>query len=125
MAKIAFLGLGHMGGPMAARLLNAGHDLTVWNRTAQRGAPLAEAGARVVASPAEAGAGAEFAITMVATPQALNDVLFGPDGLAPGLAAGQTLIDMSTVGPDAFRTAAARLPSGVAAIDRKSTRLNS
>jgi len=41
MAKIAFLGLGHMGTPMAARLLNAGHDVAVWNRTAQRSAPLA------------------------------------------------------------------------------------
>ncbi len=117
MAKIAFLGLGHMGTPMATRLLNAGHDMAVWNRTTQRSAPLAEAGAHVAASPADAAADAEFAITMLTNPEALNDVLFGPDGLAPALTPGQTLIDMSTVGPDAFRSAAARLAIGVAGVD--------
>jgi 3-hydroxyisobutyrate dehydrogenase len=117
MAKIAFLGLGHMGTPMAAGLLHAGHDVAVWNRTMQRSAPLAKAGARVAATPAGAAAGAEFAITMLTNPEALNAVLFGPDGLAPALSFGQMLIDMSTVGPDAFRSAAARLPSGVAAVD--------
>jgi 3-hydroxyisobutyrate dehydrogenase-like beta-hydroxyacid dehydrogenase len=117
MSKIAFLGLGNMGTPMAVRLLNAGHDVTVWNRTVQRTTPLADAGATVAASPAEAAVGVEFAITMVATPVALGEVLFGSDGLASALSAGQTLIDMSTVGPDAFQSAAARLPSGVAAVD--------
>lgn len=117
MSKIAFLGLGHMGTPMATRLVNAGHDVTVWNRTEPRTAPLADAGASVASSPAQAAAGVEFAITMLAAPEALGDVLFGPDGLASALSSGQTLIDMSTVGPDAFRSAAARLPSGVAAVD--------
>jgi 3-hydroxyisobutyrate dehydrogenase len=117
MSKIAFLGLGNMGTPMASRLMNAGYDVTVWNRTAQRTEQLADQGARVAATPAGAAAGVEFAITMLATPEALDDVLFGTDGLAGGLSAGQTLIDMSTVGPDAFRSAAARLPAGVAAID--------
>jgi 3-hydroxyisobutyrate dehydrogenase-like beta-hydroxyacid dehydrogenase len=117
MSKIAFLGLGHMGTPMATRLLNAGHDVTVWNRSRQRAAPLAEAGARVAASPAEAAAGVELAITMLANPDALGAVLFGPDGLAAALSPGQTLVDMSTVGPEAFRSAAARLPAGVAAVD--------
>jgi 3-hydroxyisobutyrate dehydrogenase len=78
---------------------------------------LADAGASVAASPAQAVVGVEFAITMLATPYALGEVLFGLDGLAPALSAGQTLIDMSTVGPDAFKSAAARLPSGVAAVD--------
>ncbi|MDX6227588.1 MAG: 3-hydroxyisobutyrate dehydrogenase [Frankiales bacterium] len=117
MSKIAFLGLGNMGTPMASRLINAGHDVTVWNRTARRTERLADAGARVAPTPAAAAAGVEFAITMVATPEALDDVLFGTDGLAVGLSSGQTLIDMSTVGPDAFGSAAARLPAGVAAID--------
>ena len=117
MSKIAFLGLGNMGTPMALRLLNAGHDVTVWNRTVERTAPLVDAGASVAASPAEAAVGVEFAITMLATPYALGEVLFGLNGLASALSAGQTLIDMSTVGPDAFRSAAARLPSGVAAVD--------
>ncbi|MEA2685097.1 MAG: hypothetical protein QOE93_292 [Actinomycetota bacterium] len=117
MSKIAFLGLGSMGAPMATRLLNAGHDVTVWNRTESRTVPLADAGASVARSPAEAAAGVEFAITMLATPTALEDVLFGPDGLASALSYGQTLIDMSTVGPAAFRAVAARLPTGVTAVD--------
>jgi 3-hydroxyisobutyrate dehydrogenase len=54
---------------------------------------------------------------MLATPDALDRVLFGRDGLAPALSSGQTWIDMSTVGPDVFRAAAGRLPSGVAAVD--------
>jgi hypothetical protein len=115
MSKIAFLGLGHMGTPMAIRLLDTGHAITVWNRTIERTEPLADAGATVAASPAEAVAGVEFAITMLANPEALGDVLFGWDGLAGALATGQTLIDMSTIGPDAFRSAATRLPCGVVA----------
>jgi 3-hydroxyisobutyrate dehydrogenase-like beta-hydroxyacid dehydrogenase len=117
VSKIAFLGLGSMGTPMAARLVNAGHDVTVWNRSVPRTAPLARAGASVAVSPAGAADGVEFAITMLATPEAVDHVLFGPDGIASALSSGQTWIDMSTVGPDVFRSAAARLPSGVAAVD--------
>ena len=117
MTKIAFLGIGNMGTPMAIRLLNAGHDVIAWNRSAPRTASLAQAGASVAASPADAAAGVEFAITMLATPEALDHVLFGPDGIASALSSGQTWIDMSTVGPDVFRSTAARLPSGVAAVD--------
>jgi 3-hydroxyisobutyrate dehydrogenase len=117
MSKIAFLGLGSMGTPMATRLVNAGHDLTVWNRTVARTASLAGAGAGVAVSPAQAATGVEFAITMLATPEALDCVLFGLDGLGDAMSPGQTLIDMSTVGPSAFRAAASRLPRGVAAVD--------
>ncbi|MDT4942893.1 MAG: 3-hydroxyisobutyrate dehydrogenase [Pseudonocardiales bacterium] len=117
MSKIAFLGLGNMGTPMARRIMQAGHDLTVWNRTVGRTQQFADGGAFVAATPAEAADGVEFAITMLANPDALDDVLFGADGLANALSPGQTLIDMSTVGPDAFRAAAALLPTGVAAVD--------
>jgi 3-hydroxyisobutyrate dehydrogenase len=117
MSKIAFLGLGNMGTPMANRLLQAGHDVTVWNRTALRAQQLTETGASVATTPACAVGGVEFTITMLATPEALHDVLFGTDGLAGALSPGQILIDMSTVGPDAFRSAAAGLPAGVTAID--------
>lgn len=117
MAKIAFLGLGQMGTPMAMRLLHAGHELTVWNRTPGRTDSLAAAGATVAGSPAEAGAGAEFAITMVATPEALHEVVLGENGLATALGPGQAYIDMSTVGPDAVATIAARLPQGVTVVD--------
>jgi 3-hydroxyisobutyrate dehydrogenase-like beta-hydroxyacid dehydrogenase len=117
MAKIGFLGLGEMGTPMATRLLHAGHDLTVWNRSAERTVPLAREGAAVASSPARAAAGADFLITMLATPDALEQVLFGSEGLAPALAPGQVLIDMSTVGPDEVRSAASRLPEGAVLVD--------
>jgi 3-hydroxyisobutyrate dehydrogenase-like beta-hydroxyacid dehydrogenase len=117
MAKIAFLGLGQMGAPMATRLLQAGHELTVWNRTPDRAKPLAAGGATVAGSPAEAGAGAAFAITMVATPEALNEVVLGEHGLVTALGPGQVYIDMSTVGPHTVRSIAARFPDGVAVVD--------
>lgn len=117
MSKIAFLGLGQMGSPMAARLLEAGHHVTVWNRTPERAAPLRQRGAVVASSPAEAAAGVEFAITMLATPEALEAVLFADGGLATALGPGQVMIDMSTVGPEAVRSVGARLPEGVSLVD--------
>ena len=117
MAKIGFLGLGEMGTPTARRLRQAGHELLVWNRSAERTAPLAQEGAAVVSSPARAAAGRDFVITMLATPDALEQVLFGSEGLAPALSPGQVLIDMSTVGPQEVHAAAARLPKGASLVD--------
>ncbi len=117
MAKIAFLGLGQMGTPMATRLLQAGHEVTVWNRTPDRAKALAEAGAIVAGSPAEACAGAAFAITMLATPEALTEVVLGEHGLMKGFGPSQVYIDMSTVGPHTVRSIAARFPEGVAVVD--------
>ena len=117
MAKIGFLGLGEMGTPMAGRLLHAGHEVVVWNRSAERTVPLAKEGAAFAASPAKAAAGRDFVITMLATPDALEQVLFGSEGLAPALSPGQVLIDMSTVGPQEVHAAAARLPKGASLVD--------
>ena len=117
MAKIAFLGLGQMGGPMARRLLQAGHQLTVWDRTADHAKPLAAEGAAAAGSPAQASAAAEFVITMLSTPDALQDVVLGENGLARALGAGHVYIDMSTVGPDTIRSIAGKLPKGVAVVD--------
>jgi 3-hydroxyisobutyrate dehydrogenase-like beta-hydroxyacid dehydrogenase len=117
MARIAFLGLGQMGERMARRLLQAGHQLTVWNRTANRATVLAAEGAAVAGSPAQAGAAAEFVITMLATPEAVEAVVFGENGLATALGAGQVYIDMSTIGQAAVRSIASRLPKGVIVID--------
>jgi 3-hydroxyisobutyrate dehydrogenase-like beta-hydroxyacid dehydrogenase len=113
MATIAFLGLGNMGSRMARRLLDAGHGLTVWNRTAERATALADAGASVAGSPAEAGSDAEIAITMLTGPEALEAVVFGERGLAESFGEGRTLIEMSTVGPDAIRSLAERLAAEV------------
>jgi 3-hydroxyisobutyrate dehydrogenase-like beta-hydroxyacid dehydrogenase len=117
MSTVAFLGLGAMGGRMAERLLAAGHQLRVWNRTPARSEALAARGATAARSPAEAAAGAEVAITMVTDRDALEEVVAGPDGLAAGLADGATHIEMSTVGPDAVRALPAMLPEGVGVLD--------
>jgi len=117
MTRIAFLGLGQMGAPMAARLLGAGHELTLWNRTPEKADPLVEKGARLAATPAEASRAAEATITMIATPEALEEVVFGRDGVAQGLGGGSALIEMSTVGPEVVRSVAERLPEGVEMID--------
>ena len=117
MATLAFLGLGQMGAPMAARLLDAGHQLTVWNRTPEKAEPLVARGARSASSPAEAASGAEAAFTMLATPEALDEVVFGPHGLAERLGDGGTLIEMSTMGPHTIHRVAERLGPGVTLID--------
>lgn len=117
MAKLAFVGLGQMGEPMARRLLGAGHDVTVWNRTRVRADALAAEGAGVADSPVEAAAGTDAAFTMLTDPAALEDVVFGPEGLASGLGPGSILVEMSTVGPDAVRDVASRLPDGVGMLD--------
>jgi 3-hydroxyisobutyrate dehydrogenase-like beta-hydroxyacid dehydrogenase len=117
MSKIAFLGLGEMGTPMASRLLRAGHQLAVWNRTPKRTVPLVERGAVAGATPAQAAGGADVVITMLATPDALEQVVFGDQGLAGALVAGQILVDMSTVGLAAIRSVAARLAPAVPVVD--------
>ncbi|MEV0645878.1 NAD(P)-dependent oxidoreductase [Phytomonospora sp. NPDC050363] len=114
MPRIAVLGLGRMGAAIAGRLLSTGHHVTVWNRTTAKAAPLAEAGAVVAETPALAVAEAEFVITMLSGPSALEAVADEAIGALPD---GCTLIDMSTVGPDAARALAARLPEGVAMVD--------
>jgi 3-hydroxyisobutyrate dehydrogenase-like beta-hydroxyacid dehydrogenase len=115
MAKLAFLGLGLMGTPMATRLLEAGHDVTVWDRTAARTAPLVERGAQAADTPAVATAGADVVFTMLANPAALDQVL--SDELLGTLRPGQVLIDMSTVGPAEIRSLDQRLPSQVTLVD--------
>jgi len=117
MAKIAFLGLGQMGAPMAARLLDADHEVTVWNRTREKAVPLGRRGARIASAPDESIAGDDVAITMLTDRDAVERVVFGNDGLAAALGPRQTLIEMSTIGPDAVRSIAERLPNGVEMVD--------
>ncbi|MFE6064846.1 NAD(P)-dependent oxidoreductase [Streptomyces sp. NPDC056431] len=112
--KIAFIGLGSMGLPMARRLLDAGHPLTVWNRTAAKADALVADGAVRAASAAEAVREADVVITMLADPVAALAVA---DAIVPALRPGTHWIDTSTIGPDAVRVLAARLPDGVTLID--------
>lgn len=117
MATVAFCGLGRMGEPMARRLKGADHELVVWNRTPGRAAGLVDAGARLATTPAEAADDADAVVTMLSTPDALEQVVFGDAGVAAGLSGGTTLIEMSTVGPDVVRDLADRVPDGVDVLD--------
>jgi 3-hydroxyisobutyrate dehydrogenase len=106
---IGFIGLGVMGGPMALRLVRAGHRVTVYNRTPARCAPLVEAGALAARTPAEAAAGAEIVISIVTDSPDVEQVLLGPEGAAGAAAPGALFIDMSTIAPEAARQVGAAL----------------
>jgi 3-hydroxyisobutyrate dehydrogenase len=101
--RVGYIGLGIMGGGMARNLIKKGHAVTVWNRSAERVAPLREAGASVAASPRALAAAVEVVCTCVSDPAALAAVSEGPDGFLAGLAPGALVIDFSTVGPAAVR----------------------
>ncbi|MFI6847830.1 NAD(P)-dependent oxidoreductase [Kitasatospora sp. NBC_00085] len=109
-ARLAFIGLGSMGGGMAHRLLRSGHPLTVHNRTASRAEPLRAEGAVVAATAAEAAAGAGTVLLSLSDEAAVEQVLFGE--VVPVLAPGALVIDTSTVSPEYARQAAARLAAG-------------
>jgi 3-hydroxyisobutyrate dehydrogenase-like beta-hydroxyacid dehydrogenase len=110
MARVAVVGLGAMGSRIARRFLDAGHELTVWNRDAAKAEPLVAAGASAAQTPAEAARQAEAVVTMVADPEALAAVTEGPDGVAAGLVRGSVLVQMSTVGPRSLERLAAVVP---------------
>src|SRR5580658_9503559 len=97
--QIGVAGLGAMGGAIAARLMEVGHRVTVWNRTAAKTAPLAEAGAKVVDSPAAVAAASEAVITILTDGAAIDAVYHGPSGLLSGDVKGKLFIEMSTVPP--------------------------
>ncbi|MBI5538247.1 MAG: NAD(P)-dependent oxidoreductase [Deltaproteobacteria bacterium] len=101
--KVAFLGLGTMGAPMALNVLRSGHPLTVWNRTASKAQELERAGAKAATSPQEAARSAEVVITMLADVAAVQDVIAGPHGVVRCLSPGTVVVDMSTVDPDTAR----------------------
>jgi 3-hydroxyisobutyrate dehydrogenase-like beta-hydroxyacid dehydrogenase len=103
--RVAFLGLGIMGRPMAAKLVQAGHDVAVWNRTAGRDVE----GARTASSPADAASGAEVVWLCVSDTKAVENVLFGPDGVEQALAAGMIIVDSSTISPSATHRFAERV----------------
>ena len=112
--RIAFLGLGIMGRPMAANLAKAGHDVVVWNRTSGKDVP----GASSAATPAEAARGAEVVWMCVADTKAVESLLFGPQGVEESLAEGMIIVDSSTISPKATREFAARVNArGVQYVD--------
>lgn len=98
MAKLAFLGLGVMGAPMAGHLQKAGHDVTVYNRTASKAQDWATAhGGAMATTPREAAAGAEFVMACVGNDDDLRSVCLGDDGAFAGMDAGTIFVDHTTV----------------------------
>jgi 3-hydroxyisobutyrate dehydrogenase/2-hydroxy-3-oxopropionate reductase len=117
VSRVAVIGLGTMGGSVARRLLDTGHDVVVWNRSPEKAELLVTAGAIRADTPAEAARSADAVLTFLADPEALAAVTDGPDGLAAGVDGDTTVIEMSTVGPEAIARLAATLPGGTPLLD--------
>ncbi len=117
VSRVAVIGIGAMGGRFARRFLDAGHEVIVWNRTADKAAELLELGARSAATPADAASRADVLITAVSDPAALRLVTEGPDGIAAGADGSTTVIEMSTVGPLAIRWLSSALPPETGLLD--------
>jgi 3-hydroxyisobutyrate dehydrogenase len=116
--RVGFLGLGTMGGAMAANAARAGFQVTAWNRTPGRGDSLAELGVALVASPAAVARTSDIIISIVSDTPDVEAVLFGPDGVEAGAGAGLLVVDMSTISPSATRDFAGRLATkGVRMLD--------
>lgn len=109
MRKIAFVGLGAMGAPMAKSLLSAGFDLRVFDVREENARPLVEAGATGAGSPREAAEGAEALVLMVVDAGQAGAALFGENGAAEALDPGAAVVVMSTVGPEPIRALDGRL----------------
>lgn len=97
MMKTAFLGLGIMGAGMAARLIGAGLEVAVWNRSVEKAEPLRALGGHVAASPAEAARGAQIVVSMLADDTVSRQVWTGPEGALPAMAPGAVAVESSTL----------------------------
>ena len=116
--RVAFLGLGIMGRSMATNLVNAGHEVAVWNRSAGKDVD----GARTSANPGDAVAGAEVVWMCVSDTKAVEQVLFGQGGADPALNEGMIIADSSTISPSATLRFAARVKArGVSYVDAPMT----
>lgn len=107
--KLAFVGLGIMGLPMALNLRRAGFDVAVYNRTTARGDALKAEGAKLCASPKEVAENADIIFTCVSDTPDVEHVIFGAGGIIEGAKAGSVVVDMSTISPGATRDFAAKL----------------
>jgi 3-hydroxyisobutyrate dehydrogenase-like beta-hydroxyacid dehydrogenase len=117
-AKVGFLGLGIMGSPMAANILRAGYPLMVYNRTPDKSQAFAQQGAGVASNPRHLAQATEVVVAMVTGPEALQDLLWGPEGAASALNEKKVFINMSSVSPHFTRDLAEKLaPTGVTFID--------
>jgi 3-hydroxyisobutyrate dehydrogenase len=107
--RVGFIGLGIMGAPMAGHLLDAGHELSVFNRTASKCRDLVARGAHVATSPAELARASEVIFICVSDTPDVEEVLFGVDGVAEGVTNGSVVVDCSTISADATQAFARHL----------------
>src|SRR5499427_9378705 len=105
-----------MGAAIAQRLLSLGHDVAVWNRTAEKTRPLAAAGAMVAGTPAALAAASETVITILTDAQAIDAAYHGKEGLLSGDVGGKLFVEMSTVRPETERALAAKIRAKGAAM---------
>ena len=103
---LGFIGLGWMGSRMATRLVKAGHEVAVYDRTGDKARALGTLGARVLSTPGELAGEADVVFTMLADDAAVEQVLLGPDGLMAALGPGTTIVELSSVHPDTSRRVA-------------------
>lgn len=116
--KLGFIGIGLMGRPMTLRLLAAGHEVTVWNRTPGKLKAVLEQGAQAAASPAAVARAAEVVMMCVTDQAAAEQVLFGPQGVASVAKPGLLVVDFSSIAPASAREFAARLEErGIGLVD--------
>ncbi len=101
--SIGFIGMGHMGSHMVQRLLDAGYQVTVYDRTKEKAQELGQQGVQVAPTPKGLAANCQVVMSCVTNDEAQHDVMFGPDGALAGVHAGSVIIDLSTVSPDASR----------------------
>jgi 3-hydroxyisobutyrate dehydrogenase-like beta-hydroxyacid dehydrogenase len=118
MKKIAYLGMGTMGRGMAANLVKAGHQVTVWNRSPERCVDLVARGAKQAATPAEAAAGAELVMYCLSDDAAVEDLVWGAGDLLSAVQPGQIVVDMTTLHPSvSLKEAAAYTARGARFLD--------
>ena len=116
--KLGYIGIGLMGTPMTLRLLAAGHEVAVWNRSREKLAPVLAKGARAVDSPAEVARKAEIVMMCVTDQRAAEEVLFGANGVAEGAKAGLVVVDFSSIAPASARAFHRKLgEKGVGLVD--------
>jgi len=114
--QIGFAGTGRMGSAMVRRLIDCGHTLTVWNRSADKLKPLADAGAKIAATPKALAESSEAVITILSNAEAIDRLYGGAEGFLAGSPKGKLFIEMSTVRPETQVALAARVKAAGAAL---------
>ena len=109
MENLGYLGLGMMGFPMTRRLINAGYHVMIWNRSAGKAAALVDAGAQLAARPSDVAEAADIIFICVTDAAAVEEIVFGADGLTTVAGRGKLVVDFSSIHPDAARAIATRL----------------